>query len=186
MAAPSYDRSYDKFLRQKHIKFFQRCLQVLPGRYSSLDTSRMTIAFFAISGLDMLNALDVLEKEKNDIIDWIYSLQVLPNNDESNINHCGFRGCSSMGNPYDSKKNKEKGIPYDGAHIAMTYTALASLLILGDDLSKVNREVILLALRNLQQKDGRFVPLTISRLYTQFRPVCEPSEDDMRFVYLRL
>jgi len=41
----------------------------------------MTIAFFALSGLDMLNALDVIEKERKNIIDWIYSLQVLPNKD---------------------------------------------------------------------------------------------------------
>ena len=40
----------------------------------------MTIAFFAISGLDLLDALVVLEKDKQAIIEWIYSLQVLPNN----------------------------------------------------------------------------------------------------------
>ena len=40
----------------------------------------MTIAFFAISGLDLLDALAVLEKDKEAIIEWIYSLQVLPNN----------------------------------------------------------------------------------------------------------
>jgi len=38
----------------------------------------MTIAFFAISGLDMLNALDAVESEKANIIEWIYALQVLP------------------------------------------------------------------------------------------------------------
>ena len=43
----------------------------------------MTVAFFAISGLDMLNALDAIEKEKNDIIRWVYSMQVLP--DETGI-----------------------------------------------------------------------------------------------------
>lgn len=37
---------------------------------------RLTIAFFALSGLDMLDSLDVVNKE--DIIEWIYSLQVLP------------------------------------------------------------------------------------------------------------
>ncbi len=41
----------------------------------------MTVAFFAISGLDMLDALDILDKSKADIIDWIYSLQVLPKYD---------------------------------------------------------------------------------------------------------
>ena len=38
----------------------------------------MTVAFFAISGLDMLNAQEVLEKQRTEIIEWIYSLQVLP------------------------------------------------------------------------------------------------------------
>ena len=39
---------------------------------------RMTIAFFAISGLDMLNALDAVDSVKADIIEWIYAFQVLP------------------------------------------------------------------------------------------------------------
>lgn len=28
------------FLRERHVRFFQRCLQILPERYSSLETSR--------------------------------------------------------------------------------------------------------------------------------------------------
>ena len=40
---------------------------------------RLTIAFFALSGLDVLNALDrVTEPNKKEIVDWIYSLQVIP------------------------------------------------------------------------------------------------------------
>lgn len=42
------------------------------------DNFRMTVAFFAISGLDIINSLNVLDKDKDKIIDWIYSLQVLP------------------------------------------------------------------------------------------------------------
>jgi prenyltransferase beta subunit len=39
----------------------------------------MTVAFFAISGLDMCNALHVLDKEgRQKYTEWIYSLQVLP------------------------------------------------------------------------------------------------------------
>ena len=41
-------------------------------------------------------------------------------------------------------------------HVAMTYTALASLLILGDDLSRVNKAAILEGLRALQLPDGRY------------------------------
>ncbi|KAL8203516.1 UNVERIFIED_CONTAM: hypothetical protein K2H54_055945 [Gekko kuhli] len=134
------------FLKERHVRFFQRCLQILPERYSTLETSRyekgressrvvpqdgrnecralrypgvaaavgskrsipervpcpipteaslarkflnakplmlqgelLTVAFFALSGLDMLDSLDVVNKE--DIIEWIYSLQVLPTED---------------------------------------------------------------------------------------------------------
>lgn len=40
---------------------------------------RLTIIFFALSGLDVLDALDVIDK--NAMIEWIYSLQVLPTED---------------------------------------------------------------------------------------------------------
>lgn len=39
----------------------------------------MSLAFFAVSGLDVLNALGEIDKDKDKIIEWIYSLQVLPN-----------------------------------------------------------------------------------------------------------
>jgi len=39
---------------------------------------RMTVAFFAISGLDMLNALDTIDGVKANIIEWIYAFQILP------------------------------------------------------------------------------------------------------------
>ena len=39
----------------------------------------------------------------------------------------------------------------------MTYTALLSLIILGDDLSRVNRLAIVTGLRQLQLPDGRSV-----------------------------
>ncbi|XP_048734920.1 geranylgeranyl transferase type-1 subunit beta-like isoform X2 [Ostrea edulis] len=158
----------DDFLKPKHIKFFERCLQILPSRYCSLDTNRMTIAFFALSGLDLLNALNRIEKDKDKIIQWIYSLQILPNEDGSNICQCGFRGSST--NTVNSQKKRNE-LKLDSGHIAMTYTALTSLLILGDDLGKVNKFTVLSALRNLQQEDGSFCC------------VPEGSENDMRFVY---
>ena len=37
----------------------------------------------------------------------------------------------------------------------MTYTALLSLLILGDDLSRVNKEAVVQGLKTLQLKNGR-------------------------------
>ncbi|NXA28565.1 PGTB1 transferase, partial [Ibidorhyncha struthersii] len=61
--------------------------------------------------------------------------------------------------------------PYDSGHIAMTYTGLSCLVILGDDLSRVNKDAILAGLRALQLEDGSFCA------------VLEGSENDMRFVY---
>uniref|UniRef100_A0A8C3KF75 Geranylgeranyl transferase type-1 subunit beta n=1 Tax=Calidris pygmaea TaxID=425635 RepID=A0A8C3KF75_9CHAR len=158
-----------EFLRERHVRFFQRCLQILPERYSSLETSRLTIAFFALSGLDMLDSLDVVNKD--DIIEWIYSLQVLPTEDSSNLNRCGFRGSSYLGMPFNPSKGPGISHPYDSGHIAMTYTGLSCLVILGDDLSRVNKDAILAGLRALQLEDGSFCA------------VLEGSENDMRFVY---
>ena len=161
-----------ELLLKKHIKFFTRCLQVLPGQYGSLDTSRMTVAFFAISGLDMCKSLHVLDREgKEKYIEWIYSLQVLPNSSGSNLDQCGFRGSPTVGNYYDPVKASQDDLVYDSGHIAMTYTALLSLLILGDDLSRIDRKAILSGLRKLQLPDGSFCPIP------------EGAENDMRFVY---
>lgn len=44
----------------------------------SSSVYRVTIAFFALSGLDILNALHTIEADKNAIIDWIYSQQISP------------------------------------------------------------------------------------------------------------
>ncbi|XP_041365891.1 geranylgeranyl transferase type-1 subunit beta-like isoform X2 [Gigantopelta aegis] len=159
------------FLRDKHVKFFIRTLRVLPSSLSSLDTNRMTVAFFALSGLDVLGAINVLEEEHKQMIDWIYSLQVLPHASGSNRQQCGFRGSSTLGHSYIPETAREKLIPYDSSHIAMTYTALASLLILGDDFSRVDRMAIVDGLGALQQDNGSFCAMP------------EGSECDMRFVY---
>lgn len=43
----------------------------------------------------------------------------------------------------DDTETKNKNTPYKWSHIASTYCALCCLLILGDDLSGVNREAII-------------------------------------------
>lgn len=44
----------------------------------------------------------------------------------------------------------------------MTYTGLACLIILGDDLSRVNKGACLAGLKTLQLEDGRSVITTLS------------------------
>ena len=61
--------------------------------------------------------------------------------------------------------------PFDSSHVTMVYTALSCLLILGDDLSRVNRKAVLAGVRNLQLENGCF------------RCTAGGGESDMRFVY---
>lgn len=132
--------------------------------------SRITLLFFAISGLDLLNHLDDLTDEtKKDIIEWIYLQQLHPSSDTSNPTlgkpeitsttfssylyfsdgKFGFRGSPANGS----------NSTYDYCNLAMTYCALSTLIILGDDLSRVNRAAILRGLKEYQKDDGRYKQL---------------------------
>ena len=63
----------------------------------------MTLVFFAVSGLDVLGSLESLSaKEREDIVEWIYAQQILPGEDGSD-SHCGFRGASFIGAPFQVK-----------------------------------------------------------------------------------
>jgi len=44
---------------------------------------------------------------------------------------------------------------YAFSHLSMTYVALATLVILGDDLSRVNVPAIMRGMRACQREDGR-------------------------------
>eukprot|EP01137_Pigoraptor_chileana_P008009 Opistho-2@54328 len=162
------------FVRDTHVKYFKRCLQLLPHHYTSLDVNRLTVAYFCLSGLDILGAIDTLPGKK-EIIDWIYNLQIArdPADPAKNAARCGFRGGTSLGLPFDPSGEACRGCPHpmDGGHIAMTYTALACLGILGDDYSRVDRASVVMGLRQLQLPDGSFCT------------TAEGSENDMRFVY---
>ena len=39
---------------------------------------RITVLFFALSGLDVLNSVNYNKAEVDGMIDWIYALQILP------------------------------------------------------------------------------------------------------------
>ena len=61
----------------------------------------MTLAFFGVSGLDVLGLLETTlpAKRRKELVDWIYSHQILPNED-GDMDSCGFRGSSFIGAPY--------------------------------------------------------------------------------------
>ncbi|GAB5588143.1 geranylgeranyl transferase type-1 subunit beta [Umbelopsis nana] len=148
---------------------------MLPAPYTETETNRMTLAFFCLGSLSLLGQLDTVlpEQDKKDWIEWIYAQQVLSDPDEPSRNdyHCGFKGSSWAGHPFDSKAESTKYDAYDAASIPNTYTALANLLLLGDDLSRVNTKAITTTLKKLQQEDGSFAPAYGS------------SETDIRFVF---
>ncbi|CAG9865284.1 unnamed protein product [Phyllotreta striolata] len=136
----------------------------LPSSQNSMDTNRSVLMYFALSGLDILGEIENLPKErKRSIIKWIYSLQIV--NKEELVS--GFQGSPTL----NTRTNKTGNTSYKWSHVANTYACLSSLLILGDDLSRVNKQAILESLETLQLPDG------------SFKGAKEGVENDMRFVY---
>jgi geranylgeranyl transferase type-1 subunit beta len=60
---------------------------------------------------------------------------------------------------------------YDFQHITMTYASLVALIILGDDLSGVDRHGIIETLKYLKRDDGSFSPYS------------NEKGSDLRFLY---
>ncbi|KAL7749868.1 Geranylgeranyl transferase type-1 subunit beta [Sorochytrium milnesiophthora] len=158
------DENKDRQHHQLHVRFLRNHLRVLPQDYTRGDTSRMSLLYFCLTGLDTLGAMDILSvADKRALVEWIYAQQVLPNQQDisqaTNIACCGFRGGSFTTGDFDPRKTAAAGgSQWNVAHLAATYPALVSLLVLGDDLSRVNRQAVTLAMKQLQQEDGSFVP----------------------------
>ncbi|GAC98047.1 hypothetical protein PHSY_005635 [Pseudozyma hubeiensis SY62] len=127
---------------KKHISFLLRCLRMLPQPYTSADDQRMTLGYFAIAGLDLLDATDrIPADERSELILWVYEQQ-LPTG--------GFRGSpSSTFSPCSSSATGT-------ANVAMTYAALLILAILQDDFSRLDRKALWRFIVALQGKDGGF------------------------------
>lgn len=170
----------DNFTRLRHMQYFVRCLAKLPPRHAALDTNRLTMVHFAVQSLDMLGFFDTPENletysvRKDEIIEWIYNLQTDPFPKAPGT--AGFKGGSFLGPHYKNVHEDEDcgcycyGY-YNQGHLAMTYSALCTLITLGDDLKRVHRHEIVAGLKFLQQKDG------------SFRCLDHGSECDLRFVY---
>eukprot|EP00899_Mesostigma_viride_P001985 jgi/Mesvir1/11788/Mv00152-RA.1 len=65
-----------EFHRKNHIAYLLRNLRALPAPYAQNESNCVTLAYFLISSLALLDSLD--EVKRDDIIDWVYALQVLP------------------------------------------------------------------------------------------------------------
>lgn len=230
------------FLYDKHVRYLLKSLRKIPPvvPLDVAEAHRLSSLFFIVSGLDLLNALDnnLTDKDKSEIISWIYSHQVdvrhqataksnqylndttlinhdsssssniptknnvpstrtsktntLLNNALNSLNSSVAKDSSPSKNPfsrYAYPEDIDKLVRFDGhsgfratsiinddfsidcGNISMTYCALATLCILGDRLTRVNRQAIITSLKYLQQSDG------------SFRPSILGGESDMRLVY---
>jgi len=166
---------------ERYLKF---CLNILPHPYESQDSARVTILYFVISSLDLLDLLEghpIFTPElRATTIEWIYGLQIprtfrytscvllanrfhTDNNEPTEMPRWGFRGSPFLGLPWQGSAPPEVRDPTDGrheldcAHLATTYTAMCTLRVLGDDFSRIDRGAILSAIGRLQQPDGRHV-----------------------------
>ncbi|KAJ3073743.1 Geranylgeranyl transferase type-1 subunit beta [Podochytrium sp. JEL0797] len=167
--------------RKEDTRYFKYGLSLLPHYLTEYDTSRMAMAFYAISGIDICGALPdaISDKNRADWIDWVYAQQVVPSWDVDNEDApadvdwtiFGFRGSPSSGRPHAPHQTTAEHWCHDTSHIAMTYTALAILVILGDDLSRVNRKGIVNSLKHSQTESGSFIASADS------------PESDMRFLF---
>lgn len=147
-----------KFDRRKHVGFYLRHLSMLPEPYTSADSQRMTLGFFALSALDLLGAVTekLSEQDRREYADWIYEQQCPADHGG------GFRGGPSIhavvpeltGSQDVSQRYSHLG----AGNLAMTYTALLSLAILRDSYERLDRRAIRHHVGSLQQKDGSFAP----------------------------
>lgn len=155
---------------EKHKKYFRRSLNLLPSESAMYDYSRLTILYFVLIGLDILDNLDSLTIEhKKEIIEWVYRLQLTPNKNCPE-HKCGFMGSTTVINLKDHPGCEM----YCESNVAMTYMALCILITLGDDLSRVNKVAVLQGVGSLQKPDG------------SFKSNYEHGESDLRFVYCSL
>jgi geranylgeranyl transferase type-1 subunit beta len=151
------------FHYHRHVQYFAATLlRALPGGFVSLDTNKLTLVHFAVHALDLLGVWEnddlqeQLHLSKSAIVDWIYSLQILPMRrklelqrkfkektceGEASIDEDdnaalpdndvttggGFVGGHFLGSPQTSVRSSSE---YRAGHIAMTYTALCTLACL--------------------------------------------------------
>lgn len=166
------DSELQSFDRDRHVRFLEMMYDLLPSRYETQEINRMTLAHFTVLGLNVLGALDRIDKQR--VINWVLSLQACPKNEDEldNGQLYGFHGSrSSQFRATDGGVQRRIVTVPNGSHLASTYSALAILRTAGYNLSLLKSKTILKSMKNLQQQDGSFMPIHSG------------AETDLRFVY---
>ncbi|KAF9590058.1 hypothetical protein IFM89_030370 [Coptis chinensis] len=153
--------------KERHVRFLEMMYESIPSDYEGQEINHLTLAYFVVSGLNILNALDRIDKEQ--VLSWVLSFQVHPINDidSDSGKFYGFYGSRSI--QFLSEDSTK--LTHSGGHLASTYCALAVLKTVGYNLLDLDTELILRSMKNLQQHDGSFMPIHSG------------AEKDLRFVY---
>ncbi|KAK4482562.1 hypothetical protein RD792_009722 [Penstemon davidsonii] len=155
------------FDRDRHIRYLEMMYDLIPSPYEGQEINRLTLAYFVISGLDILQALDRVSNTSllfsqnnfNIMFTWKYLFTA--------GEFYGFHG--SRSSQFRSNDNGTD-IP-NGSHMAATYCALTILKTVGFDFSLFDSELLLKSMKNLQQPNGCFMPIHTG------------AETDLRFVF---
>ncbi|CAN1174020.1 Geranylgeranyl transferase type-1 subunit beta [Linum perenne] len=148
----SIGNSASSFDRERHLTYLRMMYQMIPYHYQSQEINRITLAYFAISGLDIIGALDTVDRDE--VASWVLSLRAQPR-DVSEINNgefYGFNGSRSSQFP----SGNSRGFSGNHSHLASTYCALAILKTVRHNLFNIDWTPLLMSMRNLQQPDGRY------------------------------
>ena len=142
------------------VNFFKFHLRLLPEPYTVLETSRTSVIYFCVVGLDLLGELDCLGPLRDEIIDYVYSQQLTPPKGSTG-GHRGFLGtfkgqpfgsclcdlttCQPVGQDRATHDTETITVAGDSickmeGHLAMSYTTLAVLKTLDDDFSRVDKK----------------------------------------------
>ncbi|XXQ37312.1 Geranylgeranyl transferase type I subunit beta [Plasmodiophora brassicae] len=135
-------------------RFFGRHLEALPSVYAPLCSNRMTLLYFTVAALDLLDARPAGDAARA-ICAWIMAQFV--RSDRVG----GFRGGSYLGASYDPSGTMPVH-RHDEGHLAMTYTALCTLFALEYDFAGFDWSGIVRSMGALQRSDGSFAPTIAS------------------------
>eukprot|EP01016_Furgasonia_blochmanni_P040626 TRINITY_DN5199_c0_g1_i5.p1 TRINITY_DN5199_c0_g1~~TRINITY_DN5199_c0_g1_i5.p1 ORF type:complete len:396 (+),score=44.93 TRINITY_DN5199_c0_g1_i5:64-1251(+) len=161
------------FTKDRHVQYAIATLLEFRG-LNSLETNKMMMLYFLVGTMEMLDAWTMCPVSKKDIIEWIYAQQIYSDTNEKIAVNAGFRGGPYLGyqfcaSPLDSVASSDN--VHDQAHIVNTYSAIAALIMLGDDLKRVRKDQILKSIKSMQCEDGSV---------KSFKGL---QESDVRFVY---
>lgn len=201
--SPSEATDPPRLERERHLKYWTRCLRtLLPQQYTGMDSTRMTLGFFIVAAIDVLSDQPakwqttplLTSSDRRRLRAWVLACQ------HPSGGFCGspthvvpeWRGALDVVVPGRRQKTSAQqptAANHAGANLAATYFALLLLALLtdGDEeaescLLGVRRRATLAWLRRLQRPDGSFGELVFEDGGEGWAGEVQGARD-MRFCY---